>query len=122
MAMLFAIIMAALVVFQLALAGGAPWGALAWGGAHPGRLPRRLRIASAGSTVVYVGMVVLALDRGGWLDVMSDPASTTGMWVVAGILGLGVPMNLASRSRPERLVMTPVVTTLTVLAALIARG
>lgn len=32
--------------FQLALAFGAPWGAAAWGGRHPGVLPTRYLVAS----------------------------------------------------------------------------
>jgi hypothetical protein len=40
-------------VFQLALALGAPFGKAAWGGAHDGVLPPRLRAASA-----FVGLVV----------------------------------------------------------------
>jgi hypothetical protein len=38
---------AAIAVFELLLAAGAPMGSAAWGGAHPGRLPSELRVASA---------------------------------------------------------------------------
>ena len=39
--------LAVVAAFQVALAAGAPWGRAAWGGQHQGRLPARLRIASA---------------------------------------------------------------------------
>ncbi len=40
------VLFAALVVFQLALAAGAPWGRAAYGGQNPGVLPGRLRVSS----------------------------------------------------------------------------
>lgn len=94
-----------IVVFQLALALGAPWGAMAWGGQSPGVLPTRLRIASGVvAVVVYPIVVALVLAAAGiigdeWLPV----DRTLIMWVLAGVLGVGALMNFASRSRPERL-------------------
>ncbi|HET9880007.1 MAG TPA: hypothetical protein VFQ81_11990 [Candidatus Limnocylindria bacterium] len=41
------VLLAVIAMFQLALAAGAPLGAMAWGGGHPGVLPPRLRVASA---------------------------------------------------------------------------
>ena len=37
------------VLFQLALAAGAPWGELTMGGAFPGQLPPRMRVAAFAS-------------------------------------------------------------------------
>ncbi|MGA8978863.1 MAG: hypothetical protein WB473_07065 [Pedococcus sp.] len=41
-------------------------------------------------------------------------------WVVAGYFFLGIGMNLASRSKPERVLMTPVVALLCVLSGVVA--
>ena len=43
-AILYAVLSAGVVAFQIALAAGAPWGAYAMGGAVPGQLPPALRI------------------------------------------------------------------------------
>ena len=36
-----------IILFQLALAAGSPWGEYAMGGAFPGQLPPALRLAAA---------------------------------------------------------------------------
>ena len=113
------VILAALAVFQLALALGAPLGRFAWGGAHR-VLPARLRIGSLVSIVIYAVIAVLALDRAGLIDVVPDGVSIVGMWIVFGYFVLGIVMNALSRSKPERYTMTPVVTVLAVLSLLVA--
>lgn len=118
-AIVLTVILAALAVFQLALALGAPIGHFAWGGAHR-VLPTRLRIGSLVSILIYALIVVLALDRAGALEVVPDPVSTVGMWVVFGYFVLGIPLNAISRSRPERFTMTPIVIVLAVLSLFVA--
>ena len=120
-AIVLCVILAALAVFQLALALGAPIGRFAWGGQHR-VLPTRLRIGSAISIVIYAVIAVIALDRAGVVDVVSDVVSTVGMWVVFAYFVIGIPMNAISRSRPERYMMTPVVTVLAVLSLIVALG
>ena len=115
------VILGVLAVFQLALALGAPIGRFAWGGQHR-VLPARLRIGSAVAIVIYAVIAVIALDRAGAIDVVSDVVSTVGMWVVFGYFVLGIPMNAVSRSRAERYTMTPIVVVLAVLSLLIALG
>ncbi|MBM7831718.1 hypothetical protein JOE59_002423 [Agromyces cerinus] len=115
------VILGVLAVFQLALALGAPIGRFAWGGQHR-VLPARLRIGSAVAIVIYAVIAVIALDRAGAIDVVSDVISTVGMWVVFGYFVLGIPMNAVSRSRAERYTMTPIVVVLAVLSLLIALG
>ena len=113
------VILSLLAVFQLALALGAPLGRFAWGGQHR-VLPGRLRIGSLVSIVIYAITAVLALDRVGLIDVVPDVVSTVGMWVVFAYFVIGIPLNAISRSKPERYVMTPVVTVLAVLSLLVA--
>jgi len=113
------VILSLLAVFQLALALGAPLGRFAWGGQHR-VLPGRLRIGSLVSIVIYAIIAVLALDRVGLIDVVPDVVSTVGMWVVFAYFVIGIPLNAISRSKPERYVMTPVVTVLAVLSLLVA--
>lgn len=115
------VILAALAVFQLALALGAPLGRFAWGGQHR-VLPTKLRIGSLVSILIYVVIALLALDRAGLIDVVPDTVSTVGMWVAFGYFVLGIPLNAVSRSRPERSTMTPVVAVLAVLSLLVALG
>jgi hypothetical protein len=113
------VILAVLAVFQLALALGAPLGHFAWGGQHR-VLPTRLRIGSLVSILIYAVIAVLALDRVDLIDVVPDPVSTVGMWIVFAYFVLGIPLNAVSRSKPERYTMTPVVAVLALLSLLVA--
>lgn len=121
-AVLACVVLAALAGFQLALALGAPWGRFAWGGQHERELPRPLRIASAASIVLYGLFAALLLDRARLVDLLPDTLSRVGTWVLVGYLALGVVMNGISRSRSERMVMTPTVVVLLVCAVVVARS
>jgi len=121
-AIAFVVLCGVLVLFQLALALGAPWGRLAWGGQHDGRLPRRLRVGSLMSIVIYAFLASIILDRGGVIALYPAGFSTVAAWVVVGFLALGVLMNAVSRSRSERFTMTPVALVLAGLALLVALG
>lgn len=109
-----------LVVFQAALASGAPWGEYAWGGTHSGVLPRRFRIASACSIPVYALIALIFLDAAGMVDVMTTAVTAVALWCLVGVFSLGVLMNAASRSAKERSVFTPVVAVLLVVSLLLA--
>ncbi len=112
-------LLAALAGLQVAAALGARVGHLVWGGQHR-VLPTVLRVGSAVSVVAYALMAVLLLARadlvppgpGGWIDVAT--------WVLTGYLALGVVLNGASRSRPERATMVPACLVLAACAGLLA--
>ena len=87
------VILAALAVFQVALALGAPLGRFAWGGQHR-VLPAGLRVGSLVSIVVYAVIVVLALDKVGLIDVVPDVVSDVGMWVAFAYFVLGMSLGL----------------------------
>lgn len=120
-AFVFAAMIVALAVFQIALATGAPLGRFAWGGAQA-RLPVGLRIGSAVSILIYGACAAIILDRAGIVDVVGDDVSRIGAWVIAGFFSLGVVMNAISRSKPERFTMTPVALVLAASAYVVAVG
>lgn len=111
-------ILLALAVFQAQLTAGRPLGRFAWGGAHE-VLPRRLRIASAISIVVYVAIALVLLDAADVVDALPGDWTGAAVGVLAGYFLLGVAMNAVSRSRDERRTMTPVALALCLLCAAI---
>lgn len=118
-ATIFTILMAGLGVFQLALALGAPLGHFAWGGQHR-VLPSGLRMGSLVAIGLYALFSIVLLMRAGVVSAWPDagwlrPAA----WGVVAYMGLGVVVNAISRSLPERLTMTPLVTILLILALLV---
>lgn len=114
------VLLAALAVFQLALAAGAPLGHFAWGGQNK-TLPTRLRISSLVSVVIYALIALVALERARAIDLMpGGGVEGVAMWVIAVYFTLGIVLNGISRSRPERFTMTPVVTVLAVASVILA--
>lgn len=107
---------AGLVGFQLALAAGAPWGRLAWGGRHDEALPSELRAASAASALVWGGALVAAATPS------QSPMVARVRTAYAVLAGVGTVMNAASPSRPERLLWTPVAGALCVTLWRLGRG
>ncbi len=101
--------------FQAALAAGAPWAAASYGGTLRGTLPARYRVASTASSLAYGALAVIT--AGG--------AATTArrriLSAASGLMAVGTAMNLASRSRIERLIWTPVAGALAVTLLRIAR-
>ncbi len=120
-----AIVAAALLVvligFQIGLALGAPWGKLAWGGRHR-ILPAPLRMGSGLSIVIYALIALILLSRADVVQVFGATAATVLTWIVTGYLVIGIGLNLASRSRAERAVMTPVAAVLAGLSLVVAVG
>ncbi|HET9261236.1 MAG TPA: hypothetical protein VFP42_14030 [Acidimicrobiia bacterium] len=103
-AIVAAVLMGVVAVFQLALALGAPAGFAAWGGWHEGVLPTRLRVASGVvGLIVYPALMVYVLATAGVIDATWVPVrGRLGMWILTVIFTVGGFANLASRSRRER--------------------
>lgn len=121
-AIVFAVLLGLLAIFQIVLVAGAPIGHLAWGGQER-VLSTRKRVGSVVAVVLYVGFALLALARAGLVgDAAGHPVVVVAMWVVVGYLALGIVLNAISRSRPERFVMTPVALLLAILALVVALG
>jgi hypothetical protein len=110
-----------LALFQAALVAGKPLGHLAWGDKHR-VLPMRLRVGSALSVAVYVAIAAVLLDRADLISVMHDDTARIAAWVIAAYFVIGIGMNAASRSKPERYLMTPIVLLLAVLSVITAAG
>lgn len=110
----------ALAVFQAALIAGAPLGHFAWGGQNR-VLPARLRIGSVIAIVIYAALAAIIAQRAGLIAAFL-PAGVVdiGIWVFVAYLALGVPLNAISRSRAERLTMTPVVLILLLAVLVVA--
>lgn len=120
-AALAASLLAILALFQLALSLGARGGAAAWGGTHPGVLPARLRVASAvAGLLLYPALLLVALDSGGLVDIGWDVAPAW-IWTLTGLFAIGTVLNLASRSKVER-IWGPVSLVIAVCFGVIAAG
>ena len=93
-ALVFAIAAIGVIAFQLALALGAPWGRYAMGGAFPGRMPPRMRIAAVVQAGLIALLAVVVLSAAGLVVPDLAVAYPWLVWVAVAVS--------AARRRPER--------------------
>jgi hypothetical protein len=119
-AVLACTLLGALAVFQVLLVLGAPLGQFAWGGQQR-VLPTRFRVGSTVSVLVYGLLSAIVLARAGLVKTgVPEGFLRTVTWIVVAYFFLGIGLNLASRSKPERAVMSPVAAVLCALCAVVA--
>ena len=119
-AIIAVVLFSGLGVFQLLLALGLPLGKYAYGGKYE-KLPNNMRISSIIAIGIFIFGSILVLERAALISVFADPnIARIGVWVYAGYLALNTLMNLMSKSRKEKLVMTPLSLLLSVCCFAIA--
>jgi hypothetical protein len=107
-AIVFSVVTAGVIAFQLALAAGAPWGDYAMGGADPGQFSAALRAAAVVQAAVLGLTVVVVLARAGIAFASWSRVSRWLVWVVVVLGVASLVMNLATPSAGERVVWAPV--------------
>ena len=106
------------LLFQIALALGAPWGALALGGRWQGRLPLMIRGFALVQAAVIAGMALVVAARTGITDIPAGPRWL--FWPVLMLTAVSAVANLTTPSPPERLVWGPVTAAMLLAAAITA--
>ncbi len=101
-------LLALVAVFQAALASGAPWGDMSYGGrveTRGGVLPRSYRAMSAASVVVLAFGAWVVLAHAGLVGsgILSSGFLRSAVWVVFAFLVINTATNAASRNPIERL-------------------
>ena len=119
-AILYAILMIGVVVFQIALAAGAPWGAYAMGGAAPGQFSPAIRVGAIIQAVLLAGMAVVILARAGLILPGWWRVSHWLVWVVVAITALSLVLNLISPSAGERAIWLPTLALLLISSFIVA--
>ena len=116
-AILYVIISAVVVAFQIALAAGAPWGEYAMGGAFPGQFPLALRIAAIIQAALLVALAAVILARAGLILPGWARVSRWLAWLVVAFAAVSLVLNLLTPSAGERAIWAP-----TALLLLISSG
>lgn len=110
-----------LSIFQILLAAGLLLGRFSYGGKHPESLPKNLRIMSLVAVGIFVLGSISVLVRVNIILIIPDSIIfVIIVWVLAFYLSLNTVANLASESKSEKQVMTPLSLTLAVCLFIVA--
>ncbi len=119
-AIAYAIVVAGVIAFQLALALGAPWGSYAMGGAFPGRFPMRMRSAAVVQAALLAFTVPIVLSRAGLVLPVWAEASGWLVWVVVAVAVVALVLNAITPSAGERRIWVPVALVMLLSSLLVA--
>ncbi|MFZ2999852.1 MAG: hypothetical protein WA071_05965 [Undibacterium umbellatum] len=108
------------ILFQLALACGAPWGSIAMGGKYPGRFPNHMRIAALLQSLLLVLIGVIIFTRAGIILSAYLDWSRMAIWGVVAYSLVGSILNLITPSKWERRIWAPVVLALLACSSVVA--
>jgi hypothetical protein len=121
-ASLFTLLIAIVVIFQLALAFGMPWGALSMGGRFPGQFPPAMRFVCLIQIAILAFLGAVVLTRAGMILPEWYPQSTNVIWGVVMFSSVGLVANLFTPSKWERNIWAPVTAVLLVCSVFVAFG
>lgn len=119
-AWLFVSFIAVVIVFQVALAFGAPWGEAAMGGRYPGTLPRAMRGAALMQAAVLLLMAFIVLSRAGLAMPQWRATAPLAIWIIVAYFAVAVVMNILTPSKLERRIWVPVSMVLLLSSLLVA--
>jgi hypothetical protein len=114
---------AGFALLQVAVALGAPFGEVVWGGVHDAVLPIGLRLASAAAAALLMWMLTVVLARAEIVRVrpVKPRHLARFTWAIAGCMVLNTLGNAASQNVVEQGVFAPVTAILAALTVVVAR-
>jgi hypothetical protein len=119
-AVVFAILTAGVIAFQIALALGAPWGAYAMGGRFPGRFPPAMRIAALVQAVLLSVAVLIVLSDAGLIQPSVAGPFPWLIWLVVAFSAISLVLNAITPSASERRIWLPVAVVLVLCSLIVA--
>jgi hypothetical protein len=119
-AILIAVINLGIAVFQVLLTLGYPLGEAAMGGKYK-VLPKPLRVVSAGAAIILLFFGFVFLEHTNVIRTGIDFLPTSILvWVWTVYMGVNTLGNLVSKSKKERVIMTPISSLVFILCLYVA--
>jgi len=121
-AYVFAILSFVIILFQLGLTIGMPWGAASMGGKFPGKYPHRMRVVSLINIFIisFIAAIVLIKSEIIWLQFKSFANVAIDFVVVFSVVA--TILNTITQSKIERKIWLPVALVLLVTSIIVAFG
>ncbi|MFT4797268.1 MAG: hypothetical protein ACJAYE_002415 [Candidatus Azotimanducaceae bacterium] len=108
------------VIFQLALALGAPWGEWAMGGKFPGRFPLKMRVAAAVQMLLLIFLALIVMVRAEALFADYLSISRSAIWFVVALFVVSSILNIITPSKKERMLWAPITIILLICSLIVA--
>ena len=121
-ALFFGVLIGIVILFQLALAAGMPWGSLAMGGKFPGTFPPAMRATAVVQCALLAFLGAVVLSRAGLLLPEWHSFSGPAAWFVVAFSAVGTVLNLITPSKWERRIWAPVSLLMLAASLLVAIG
>ena len=107
LSILGAVLFGVIATMTVLVACGLPLGEFTMGGQHK-ILPKKLRIVAAISVAIQIFAMIIILQAGGFISLwLSFKVTKYICFFFAAYLSLNTIMNMISKSRKEKYVMTP---------------
>ena len=102
-----AVVFGVIATMTVLVACGLPLGEFTMGGQHK-ILPKKLRVAAVISVAIQIFAMIIILQAGGFISLwLSFKVTKYICFFFAAYLSLNAVMNMISKSRKEKYVMTP---------------
>ncbi len=119
-AYIFTLLSAVGVIFQLALALGAPWGEMAMGGRFSGQFPPKIRIAAFIQMLLLIFIALVILTRAGLIFSAYYELSLSLVWFVVVLCTLSALLNTITPSKKERIIWSPITIIMLICSFIVA--
>ena len=119
-AYIFCVFTAITMIFQLALALGAPWGELAMGGKFPGQFPPGMRVAAVIQMLLLLCTALIVSVRAELVFREFFEFSRSAVWFVVGLFIVSSILNIITPSKKERMMGAPIAIVLLASSLIVA--
>ena len=121
-ALIFSMLIVIIVLFQIGLAMGMPWGEYAMGGYFPGRFPWTLRLLAIFQGLLLIIFAIIVLDKAALFRFGFFSIPSIAIWFVAAFSILTAILNFITKSKKERKVWFPISILLLITSLIVALG
>ncbi|MFX3647864.1 MAG: hypothetical protein ACE3K2_28660 [Paenibacillus sp.] len=119
-AIVFTVLILIVILFQVALAAGVPWGEYAMGGKFPGKYPISMRFACIVQIAILAFMGIIVLSKAELLWPQWSVLARTATWFIVAYLVIGTILNLITKSVWERRIWAPVTFLMLITSVIVA--
>ena len=119
-AIIFTILSGIIVLFQLGLTLGIPWGEASMGGKYSGKYPPKMRIVSLINSLILIFIAVIVLVKADILLQQYKSISNIAIYFVVGFSAVATILNIITPSKIERKIWAPIATLLLIASIIVA--